>query len=112
MKSYYALEGDSSPNSEVKSIAISFRSDLYTAYANEQSKLQLPKVNEKYFLQLWRSLFPNFQTRPWINIPGKCWICADIDAKRRETGDSSVKEALRQAHALHRGGMIMPERTR
>lgn len=112
IKNYYTLEGDSAPNSETNSIAISFKKDLYTAYYNEQRELDLPYVHETHFLQLWRSLFPHNKTRPWLNIPGKCWICADIDALRRENSDSSVREALRQAHLLHRGGMIMPERTR
>jgi hypothetical protein len=47
-----------------------------------------------------------------MSIPGKCVFCSDIDSYRSNTSDKAVLEALKQCHAVHRGGFIMPERMR
>jgi hypothetical protein len=45
-------------------------------------------------------------TRPWLNIPGKCVKCFDIDSSRRNTSDKAVLEALKQCHGVRRGRLL------
>jgi hypothetical protein len=81
-------------------------------YETEQRYLNLPVVPPSKFGEIWNAVFPNLKIRAWINPPGKCNLCGNIDSKRRVATESGVKEALRQCHLIHRGGFINPERIR
>ena len=69
-------------------------------------------VGYQRFTQLWNILFPRSRLRSWIDIPGKCDTCLEIDRLRRESKDRNIQLALKKAHHLHRGGLFMLERKR
>ena len=53
---------------------------------------------------------PYYCIRPWLNVPGKCDTCYEIDKVPRGTQDSKVLNACKQAHILHKAGMFARER--
>lgn len=67
-------------------------------------------VSFSKFVNIWRSIFPTVACRPYVDIPGKCFTCYEIDRQRRSTSNSVVQKLLAEAHILHRGGMFMLER--
>ena len=70
-------------------------------------------VTYKRFVDMWNCIFVKTGLRSWVNIPGKCHTCLAIDKLRRsEQSTNMVKEACKQAHQLHRGGLFMLERQR
>jgi hypothetical protein len=109
---YFVNYGDQSPNSEEIHISVSKKADLFEVYKADQGTFNLPHVQISKFRELWNALYPHHLTRPWINVPGKCDLCAKIDELRQQNSDKQVAEALRQCHLLHRAGFIMAERSK
>jgi hypothetical protein len=56
------------------------------------------------------TLFPTCIKRPWVDIPGKCDTCYEIDRLRKSSEDSAVQLKCKEAHIMHRNGMFMLER--
>ena len=48
----------------------------------------------------------------YAGVTGKCATCYEIDKIRKSNGERIIQEMCKQAHAIHRGGMFMPERMR
>jgi hypothetical protein len=87
--------------------------ELYDRYKEEHQKYNQgfdSIVTLERFIQLWNALFPHYLLRPYLNVPGKCKTCYQIDSLKNQTNDWNVCEALRQCHLLHRGGLFMIER--
>ena len=104
--------GDSAPNRNIKQISTTFKNDIWKMYEKEMVKLKLPVVDESRFNEIWLACFPSYLVRPYANVVGKCDICYKIDYQRRASTSKEEKQALRQAHLMHRGGLFMPERRR
>lgn len=104
--------GEHAPNSNEHHLSITFKNDLYKAYRNLQIECECQFVSESEFISLWNACLPTHLIRPWMNVPGKCDTCYYIDQKvRGGKCNRSTREALRQCHHIHRGGMFMLERT-
>ena len=104
--------GDAAPNRNIHQVSSTFKTDLFKKYIKDMQKLDRKPVAECRFMELWNSCYPSYLIRPWANVCGKCDTCYMIDCGRRNANDKNTKEALRQAHLLHRGGLFMPERRR
>lgn len=112
LESYFANYGDPAPNRDEIHLLVMNKSDLYRQYTEEMKRLDpgQARIDRARFLQLWAVLFPRCINRPWCDIPGKCDVCYDIDRLKRTSEDSHVQKKLKDAHALHRGGLFMLER--
>jgi hypothetical protein len=85
--------------------------DLYNIYKKQFEEQKRDYVTASKFNELWNAIFPQHLLRPWVGIPGKCDPCLLIYDKMSDPKSSkAVKEACRELHLLHRGGMFMPER--
>lgn len=104
--------GDAAPNRNIHQVSSTFKIDLFKKYVKDMTELKRGPVAESRFMELWNSCYPSYLIRPWANVCGKCDTCYMIDCGRRTANDKNTKEALRQAHLLHRGGLFMPERRR
>jgi hypothetical protein len=109
---YFRKYGDCAPNRDEVHLLIMQKKELYDQYVNEfkAAKRSEDIIGYTRFIELWNVLYPRAINRPWCSIPGKCNVCGEIDRKRREASESYVQECLRDAHHVHRGGMIMLER--
>ena len=110
LEKYFDTYGDKSPNSNIIHVHVLQKSDVYDMYRRQMENTHEEIVADTVFNSLWNTLFPNCQNRTWCDIPGKCNTCYEIDRLRRTSEDSIVQEKLQEAHLIHRGGMIMPER--
>ena len=104
--------GDSAPNRNINQVSSTFKKDIWSLYVKEMSNVNKIPVDESRFNEIWLACFPNYLVRPYANVIGKCDTCYKIDYQRRAATDKATKEALRQAHLMHRGGLFMPERRR
>jgi len=102
--------GDFSPNSNDVALSASTKEEIYEDYKCSMSSFNEPYISLKVFLDLWNTLFPHYKLRKWCSIPHKCEICSDLDTIRRSSNIIAVREAAKQAHVLHRGGLFMLER--
>ena len=112
LENYFDDYADKSPNGLDSRLSVASKKQLYADYVREQNKLGIPVVLLPLFYDLWNTVLPFCQLRPWINIPGKCNTCYEIDSLRKSCKDKNVLKALKELHILHRGGMFMPERAR
>jgi hypothetical protein len=133
LSDFFHKYGDPAPNGEEIRMSLSDKRDAWVSYsrknltnfnfkifgyytyfklyyADEMKKLKQGYITIKRFYELWNGLYPQYLLRPWISIPGKCEICYLIDTLRRNSNDSKVREALKQCHLMHRGGLFMLER--
>ena len=102
--------GDQSPNSTEVAINVPTKKEVYDDYVMDMKSFGEPYVCLSIFENLWRTIFQHFQLRQWVGIPGKCSTCDDIDTIRKKSLNKSIREAAKQAHLLHRGGLFMAER--
>lgn len=110
---YFRTYGDQSPNSAETKLSLMNKIEVYEAYKHEFQILNSPArevVNYCTFNQLWNNIYPFATMRPYVDIPGKCDTCYEIDRLRRTAEDKRVQVACSQAHVLHRGGLFMLER--
>lgn len=112
LEDHFNAYGDHAPDSLETRMSVPTKSDLWKEYRKEQIGNKLSFVGNSRFNELWNAIYPYYLLRPWINVPGKCETCYEIDTLRKTSTDSAVHEALRQCHHLHRGGFFMPERRR
>lgn len=70
----------------------------------------MARLSKTQLLELWRVNFPLSQLRPLASVLGKCTTCAKLDNVRASTKDHMVRQACKQVHAMHRGGLFMAER--
>ena len=112
LEDHFNKFGDHAPNSLETHLSISNKKDVWQEYKKESEEKHLDVVSKERFNELWNTLFPHFLIRPWIDVPGKCETCYEIDTQRRTCKDTAIHEALKQCHHLHRGGLFMPERKR
>lgn len=103
---------DYSPNSEARRVDVYDKSELFRIYeekfGNENNAMAT--VSYAKFCEMWNYIFPKYHTADFCNIPGKCWVCYEIDCLRQSTDDSVVLKKCQEAHQLHRGGMFALER--
>jgi hypothetical protein len=114
LSQYFDTFGDKQPNGDKIKLSINTKRELYEEYyADMQLMDPQAVVSESSFETLWNGLFPSVRIRSWVNIPGKCNICMEIDKLRRKPNKSeATRAALKHAHLLHRGGLFMLERQR
>jgi len=113
MEDYFKTFGDHQPNSEFNKLSVLTKRDVYDTYKQEfaiKHSPARPVVGYSTFTELWNVMFPYVTIRPFVDVPGKCDICFEIDRLRRSSGDRVLQDAARKAHQLHRGGFFMPER--
>jgi hypothetical protein len=112
LERYFATYGDFAPNRDEVRLLIMQKQDVYKKYVAEFEGALLKRdvVDIGTFNSLWATLFPKCVMRPWCSVPGKCFTCYEIDRLRRVEEDGHIQHKLRQAHAMHRGGLFMLER--
>ena len=110
LENYFERYGDFAPNRDEIMLAISRKKEVYDLYVQDMSSTDRDVVSLQEFYTIWNAFFPRCVSRPWVDIPGKCNTCYEIDRQRRESNDPVVQEKLREAHLMHRGGMFMLER--
>lgn len=110
---YYGEFGDKAPNSLAHYISAPTKRIVYDHYVSDLKKLsEHDPISLNDFYNLWSTLFPHYLLRPVVDVQGKCNTCYLIDKGRKETTDRYILHGYQQAHLIHRGGMIMLERTR
>lgn len=107
---YFYKTGDPAPNRDEIHLQIMHNRRVFEQYQRDMEKQKSEVMNESGFMALWRVLFPKHIRRPWCDVPGKCWVCYEIDQQRKSCEDATTHKYLKQAHHLHRGGMFMLER--
>ena len=116
LSQYFEPFGDKQPNGDKIQLSINTKRELYEEYCADIKLMDAQAVvSESSFESLWNGLFPAVRIiRSWVNIPGKCNVCMEIDKLRRKQDkcDKATRIALKQAHLLHRGGLFMQERQR
>lgn len=110
LEEYFKNYGDAMPNRDEIRLSICTKKELHELYMRSRKDLQFPVVSYSQFCNLWNTLFPNCKIRSWVDIPGKCEVCYEIDTLRRKSENINVQMWLSKAHVLHRGGMFMLER--
>ena len=112
----YFQYGDSQPNGDKVCLSVATKKEVFIEYETDIMRLRDPQsiVDITGFYRIWNNLFPKTRLRSWVTIPGKCDVCMEIDKIRRQRPPptSIQKQALQDAHILHRGGLIMMERQR
>jgi hypothetical protein len=105
---------DQSPSSEFIRVNEDTKKEVFVRYQAETKELHPDTELLDYdaFCKLWLRIFPYCVKRVHCAIPGKCWVCAEIDRLRRCAEDRLTRLRLKEAHMLHRGGMFMQERKR
>ena len=88
LENYFDVFADKSPDSEEVQLAIVYKKDVYRAYKADMEKSGIKFIQEPLFIDLWNALFPHYLVRPWLDVPGKCEICYEIDTARRKTSDT------------------------
>jgi hypothetical protein len=86
-----------------------YKAEVTGLYNEGLEKNGIPMVSYKTFTILWNTLYPHCTIRSYVDVPGKCFICGEIDRLRQSTSCEQVHKALSTAHMMHRGGMVMPE---
>ena len=99
--------GDSAPNRNAVFLAATFKRDIWQLYTNEMKAIGQTPVNEKKFSEIWLAVYPSYLVRPYANVVGKCDTCYTIDYQRRAASDDETKQALRQAHLMHRLALLI-----
>jgi hypothetical protein len=110
LKNYGESFGDFAPNSIDVALSASTKTEVYDDYTKDMLSFGECFISFKVFDELWRVIYPHYKLREWCSIPGKCDTCGEINRLRRTSTISAVREAAKQAHALHRGGFFMLER--
>lgn len=108
LQRYFEVHGDSLPDEIETAVQVMLKKELFESYCKEMKGR--PVVDVSKFNETWRVLFPRVRKRPHCDIPGKCWLCSRIDRLRREENSEHTGMMLRDAHALHRGGLFHLER--
>jgi hypothetical protein len=110
LENYIQNFADHAPNSDMCHVSVPTRSALWEDYKQCQINKNLRYVNKKRLLQIWRSMFPYCDVRKFVNVPGKCDTCYEIDALRKSSNVPQVQRALTMCHFVHRAGLFMLER--
>ncbi len=105
MKNQFDLCGDRMPNSTETKLSLVSKSQLYLQYVYEMQEAPIsknitpsPVVTYNSFIAIWNVLHPTCAIRPYVDIPGKCFICGEIDRLRQIRSEHKVQAALRNAH--------------
>lgn len=109
LEQYFQDNGDHIPNSDETRVNVLVR-DLYQSYQRSCEYKKLRFVGYPTFSNNWKYFFPNCTRRPYVDIPGKCSTCFEIDRLRKTVESEEVQKLLAEAHYLHRGGLFMLER--
>ena len=107
---YFEVQGDHDPESGEIMLQISLNEEAYAIFRRDMEYCGRDCISLARFNELWRVMFPHAKKRPYCSVPGKCWLCAEIDRQRRQAIDVNHRRQLRDAHLLHRCGMFMAER--
>ena len=104
LEAYFDNFADKSPNSELQRVNTNFKQDVYDTYKSSPLIQKTGKyVGYTTFLELWSTIFPYAQRRPWCNIPGSCNTCYLIHKRGKESTDFTFQKHLRDLHTIHRG---------
>lgn len=110
LEEYFKNYGDHKPNGSEIYISAPTKKCVYDQYVNETEIMGIQSVDISIFYEIWNSMYPNCLLRPWVDVPGKCSTCYEIDCGRKRSTDKKVLKALQQCHQLHRAGLFMLER--
>jgi hypothetical protein len=102
---YFQTYAEQSPDRNISQLANVRRQDIYKYYENDFKYKE--KVDFRRFAVLWNIILPRHLIRGWSDIPGKCWLCAELDRLQRTENSIVVQDALRRLRHLHRGGNIV-----
>jgi hypothetical protein len=112
LQNYFKIFGDEAPNRQETYLCLCEKEDVYDIYEEELRKYSnFEIVSYPRFTEIWNVLFPRVVIRKYCEVLGKCATCYEIDKRRKEVKCRVVAEALRIVQQMHRGGIVMPERT-
>jgi hypothetical protein len=109
MESFFDI-CDKDPTRELVHCNVSTKKEVWEMYLQDKQLSQSNYVSYMAFVDIWNGMFPYCICRSWVDIPGKCNICCEIDRQRRSCPDRLVQKRLKEAHHMHRGGLFMLER--
>jgi hypothetical protein len=89
-----------------------YKADILSTYNDGFENDGFPTVSYNTFATLWKALYPYCTIRSYVDVPGKWFVCGEIDRMRQSSNCKLVKKALAKAHMIHRGGMVMAERSK
>lgn len=112
LRNYFVSFGDHQPNGELIRVSAPTKREVWVEYKRAQERKNCAFVKCKRFSELWAAIFPEYQLEKYVNVPGKCDTCFEINARRSAAKSGVVREALKDCHAMHRAGFFMPERLR
>ena len=113
MSNYFKMYGDNIPNrSDEIHISLPDKKSLWLLYKDHQEEQNsIRYISLQKFYELWNTLFPRYTIRDFVDIPGKCITCYEIDSLRKNnTSNKTVLSAAKELHVLHRGGYFQRER--
>jgi len=112
MDNYFHKYGDSIPNrTDEIHIALPDKKSLWLLYKENQEKNNSLFIDLQTFYDLWSTLFPRYTLREFVDIPGKCVTCYEIDSIRKSNRSNKILQlAAHQLAYFHRGGYFQRER--
>jgi len=112
MDNYFHLYGDKIPNrTDEIHVSLSDKKSLWILYKFDQEQSYSRFISLSTFYNLWNTLFPRYTIREFVDIPGKCLTCYEIDSIRKNNSSNKrVLSAAKELHILHRGGYFQRER--
>lgn len=109
LKDYISSYADHKLKSNSSHLAVPTKADVWKEYCVRQKSFGCRTLNQKSFLQLWETLYPNCELRNFVEVQGNCDICHEIHLKRSQAESGDVLEALQKCHIMHREELLMPE---
>ena len=78
---YFENYAENAPHIRFNKLNITDKQSVWKSYVNDfhNNPITEKVLNYSSFLQLWNAIFPEYVTRRWVNIPGKCDTCEAID---------------------------------
>ena len=112
MEDYFHTYGDFVPNrGDEIHVSLPDKKSLWNIYKDHQHSNGLAFISLQKFYELWNTIFPRYTLREFVDIPGKCVTCYEIDSIRKNNkSDNRFLRAAKDLHLLHRGGCFQLER--
>ncbi len=120
LRQYFDTYGDHIPNSDEIRLSQVSKVDVYEDFlrdcknygTHDDDPRPLPAVSYTTFVELWNCIFPHCVIRSFVDIPGKCFVCGEVERIRTCCESTAEAEAASKVHFMHRGGMFMLERAK
>jgi hypothetical protein len=112
MNNYFHNYGDTVPNrTDEIHLSLPDKKSLWYLYKEHQEFNDSEYISLEKFYELWQTLYPRYTLREFIDIPGKCITCYEIDSIRKNNrSNENILKAAKKLFVMHRGGYFQRER--